>query len=106
MAANRIMVVEDDDGLADGIMLHLKYAGYDAMRFDNGTAAAEYLSADHSFDLALLDIMLPGIDGFDLFSHTERYHIPVIYITAKTDSGSEIKGLRAGAEDYIVNPLM
>lgn len=75
------------------------------MLFDDGQKAADYLSSDHSFDLALLDIMLPGIDGFELFSHMEKYNIPVIYMTAKTDSASEVKGLRDGAEDYIVKPF-
>ena len=49
------------------------------MIFDDGKSAAEYLENDHSFDLALLDIMLPGIDGFELFSYMEKYNIPVIY---------------------------
>ena len=63
------------------------------------------MEKDHSFDLALLDIMLPGMDGFELFSHMEKYNIPVIYMTAKTDSESEVRGLRDGAEDYIVKPF-
>lgn len=67
MAANRIIVVEDDAALADGIAANLQYVGYEYMIFDDGKSAAEYLENDHSFDLALLDIMLPGIDGFALF---------------------------------------
>lgn len=105
MAANRIIVVEDDAALADGIAANLQYVGYEYMIFDDGKSAAEYLENDHSFDLALLDIMLPGIDGFELFSYMEKYNIPVIYMTAKTDSASEIKGLRDGAEDYLVKPF-
>jgi DNA-binding response OmpR family regulator len=49
--------------------------------------------------------MLPGLDGFELFDHMEQYNIPVIYITAKSDTLSEIKGLRSGAEDYIIKPF-
>lgn len=105
MAANRILIAEDDKGIADAVTLHLQYSGYDYMAFSDGARAAEHLEHDHSFDLALLDIMLPGMDGFALFSHMERYNIPVIYMTAKTDSASEIKGLRDGAEDYIVKPF-
>lgn len=105
MPKNRILVVEDDKGISDGIAVNLQYAGYDYAVFDDGQKAAEYLREDHSFDLALLDIMLPGLDGFELFGHMEKYNIPVIYITAKTDSVSEIKGLRGGAEDYIVKPF-
>ncbi len=102
---NRILIVEDDKGISDGIAVNLQYAGYDYAVFGDGREAAEYMEQDHSFDLALLDIMLPGLDGFALLEHMERYNIPVIYITAKTDSVSEIKGLRGGAEDYIVKPF-
>ena len=105
MAANRIIIVEDDPAIAETVGLNLRYVGYEYMLFDDGQKAADYLSSDHSFDLALLDIMLPGIDGFELFSHMEKYNIPVIYMTAKTDSASEVKGLRDGAEDYIVKPF-
>ena len=105
MAANRILIVEDDKSLSDGIAVNLQYVGYAYMAFDNGADAAFYLEQDHSFALALLDIMLPGIDGFALFAYMEQYHIPVIYMTAKTDSASEIKGLRDGAEDYLVKPF-
>lgn len=105
MAANRILIVEDDKGISDTIALNLRYVGYEYAAFENGSEAAAYLEKDHSFDLALLDIMLPGIDGFELFGHMEKYNIPVIYMTAKTDSESEVKGLRDGAEDYIVKPF-
>ena len=103
--ANRILIVEDDSSIADSVALNLKYVGYEYMVFDDGRKAADYLAADHAFDLALLDIMLPGLDGFELFSYMEKYNIPVIYMTAKTDSESEVRGLRDGAEDYIVNPF-
>lgn len=105
MAVNRILIVEDDPGIAEVVALNLRYVGYEYMIFDDGGDAAEHLEKDHSFDLALLDIMLPGMDGFALFSHMEKYNIPVIYMTAKTDSESEIRGLRDGAEDYIVKPF-
>ncbi len=105
MAANRLIIVEDDSGIADVVGLNLRYVGYDYVIFDDGRKAAEYLEKDHSFDLALLDIMLPGMDGFELFSHMEKYNIPVIYMTAKTDSASEVRSLRDGAEDYIVKPF-
>lgn len=105
MAANRIIIVEDDSDIADVVGLNLGYVGYEYAIFDDGKKAAEYLEKDHSFDLALLDIMLPGMDGFELFSHMEKYNIPVIYMTAKTDSASEVRSLRDGAEDYIVKPF-
>ena len=105
MAVNRILMIEDDKGISDAVALHLQYSGYEFMVFDDGGAAALYLEQDHSFDIALLDIMLPGLDGFALYRYMDQYNIPVIYITAKTDSASEIRGLREGAEDYIVKPF-
>lgn len=105
MTANRILIVEDDPGIAGPVALNLKYVGYECMVFDDGGRAAEHLAGDHAFDLALLDIMLPGLDGFALLSYMEKYNIPVIYMTAKTDSESEVRLLRDGAEDYIVKPF-
>lgn len=105
MSANRILIVEDDPAIAQSVALNLRYAGYEYMLFEDGKVAADALSKDHAYDLALLDIMLPGMDGFELFSYMEKHHIPVIYMTAKTDSESEVRGLRDGAEDYIVKPF-
>ncbi len=102
---NRILIVEDDEGISSAVALNLRVAGYECTVFDDGQKAAESLQADHGYDLALLDIMLPGIDGFELFGYMERWRIPVIYMTAKTDSASEIRGLRDGAEDYVVKPF-
>ncbi len=105
MPANRILIVEDDRAIASAVALNLKCVGYEAETFYDGGEAAEFLTGDHAFDLALLDIMLPGIDGFALLEHMQKYNIPVIYMTAKTDSESEVRGLRDGAEDYIVKPF-
>ena len=105
MAANRILLVEDDHAIADAVALNLRTVGYEVSTFDDGGEAAAALEKEHSFDLALLDIMLPGLDGFALFALMEKYNIPVIYMTAKTDSESEVRGLKEGAEDYIVKPF-
>ncbi len=102
---NRILIVEDDYGIAEAVCLNLQFVGYDYKSFDDGLDAVLYLENDHSFDLAILDIMLPNIDGFELLEYMKKYNIPVIYMTAKTDSASEIKGLRDGAEDYITKPF-
>lgn len=103
--SNRILVIEDEPAIAEGISMNLQYAGYECSVFGDGLAAATALREDHSYDLALLDIMLPGLDGFALLPHMKKYDIPVIYLTAKNDSGSEITGLKGGAEDYIVKPF-
>lgn len=105
MNKNRILVVEDDKDIAESIGLNLDLSRYDYLIIDNGLDAAKHLSADHSFDLALLDVMLPGLDGFALMEHMQKRNIPVIYLTAKADVPSRIKGLRSGAEDYIVKPF-
>ena len=105
MAKNRILVVEDERDIAESVGLNLYLSGYNYLIIDNGLTAVEQLKKDHSFDLALLDIMLPGMDGFALMEHLQRYNIPVIYLTAKADVPSRIKGLKIGAEDYIVKPF-
>lgn len=105
MTKNRLLVVEDDVDISEIIAMNLQYSGYDYVALDDGAKAAEYLKDDHAFDLAILDIMLPGLDGFELMEYMSKYDIPVLYLTAKADVGSKIKGLRAGAEDYLVKPF-
>ena len=105
MATNRILVVEDDKAISDFITINLQYTGYEYIVLSDGDEAALYLEQDHSFDLALLDVMIPGIDGFELMDYMKKYNIPVIYLTAKSDVSSKIQGLRGGAEDYIVKPF-
>lgn len=103
--ANRILLVEDDTAISDGIAINLQISGYECNAFADGKAAGEALKGDHSYDLALLDIMLPGLDGFRLLPYMQKYGIPVIYLTARADAASEIQGLKIGAEDYIVKPF-
>ena len=102
---SRILIVEDDFDISDIIAMNLQYSGYEYVAIDDGTQAANYLSEDHSFDLAILDIMLPGMDGFALFEYMQKYKIPVLYLTARDDISSKIRGLRDGAEDYLVKPF-
>lgn len=102
---HRIIIVEDDLAIADALAMHLQHAGYEFQVFYDGMEAMDALLDDHQYDLALLDIMLPGMNGFELLEHMKQYNIPVIYMTAKTDAASEIKGLRDGAEDYITKPF-
>ena len=105
MAKNRILIVEDDKAIAESVGLNLDLSGYAYLIIDNGLAVVERLKEDHSFDLALMDIMLPGLDGFALMEYMRKYNIPVLYLTAKADVPSRIKGLRDGAEDYIIKPF-
>ena len=105
MAKNRILVVEDDPDISEIITLNLQYSEYEYMALDDGLKTIEYLQKDHAFDLTILDIMLPGADGFTLMEYMCRYNIPMLCLTAKADVPSKIRGLRNGAEDYMVKPF-
>lgn len=105
MAQNRVLIVEDEISIAKMIAMNLKVAGYETKMFHDGREAAEALEEEHAYDIALLDVMLPGMDGFDLFEIVRTYEIPVIFLTAKDDINSKIQGLQGGAEDYIVKPF-
>lgn len=70
-----------------------------------GNEASDTIRQDHNFQCALVDIMLPGKDGYALLPELKRFGIPVIFLTAKADLSSKVKGLKEGAEDYIVKPF-
>lgn len=100
----RILTVEDERAIANLIRMSLEKAGYSCTCAYDGAEAAELL--EHSrYDLILLDIMLPEIDGFELMEYIRPTEIPVIFITAKARVEDKVKGLRLGAEDYIVKPF-
>ena len=102
---NRILIVEDEISIAKMISMNLKVAGYDVTMFHDGREAAKDLEAEHEYDIALLDVMLPGMDGFALFEIVKSKGIPAIFLTAKDDIASKVQGLQGGAEDYIVKPF-
>lgn len=102
---NRILVAEDDAAITQTLKLNLECAGYDVTTFDNGRSLWISLEQEHSYDLALLDMMLPGADGFTLLPRLKEYDIPVICLTAMGDPQHEVQGLRGGAEDYIAKPF-
>lgn len=100
----RILTVEDERAISNLIRMSLEKAGYSCTCAYDGAEAAELL--EHSrYDLILLDIMLPEIDGFELMEYIRPTEIPVIFITAKARVEDKVKGLRLGAEDYIVKPF-
>ena len=105
MARNRILVVEDDESISKVIQKNLTSAGDAVTACYDGAETVKLLANDADFDLALLDVMLPGMDGFDLLTYMKHDDIPVIFLTAKADVDSKIHGLRDGAEDYIVKPF-
>lgn len=101
---NRILVVEDEKPILNLIRMNLMDAGYDCLCTENGLEAANILEKER-FDLILLDIMLPEIDGYELLEYIRPMEMPVIFITAKSDVMDRVRGLRLGAEDYITKPF-
>ena len=100
----RVLIVEDEKPISDLIKLSLTKAGYSCTCAYDGTTAANILEEEH-FDLALLDVMLPEVSGFELMEYIQPTGMPVIFITAKNSVDDRVKGLRMGAEDYIVKPF-
>ena len=99
-----ILIVEDEKPISNLIRLSLKKAGYDCTCAYDGAEAAD-LVGKQSFDLVLLDIMLPEIDGFSLMEYIRPMGIPVIFLTAKNAVADRVRGLNMGAEDYLVKPF-
>lgn len=100
----RILIVDDEKPILNLIRISLCNAGYLCDTAEDGSQALEKI--DHGkYDLILLDIMLPEIDGFELMEYLRPLEIPVIFLTAKNAVTDRVKGLRMGAEDYIVKPF-
>lgn len=99
-----LLLVEDDASVRRLVTLQLSLVGYD-VRAAEDAAAARALLADGAPDLAILDIMLPGEDGFSLAETMIEREIPVLFLTAKTAVNDRVRGLRLGAEDYMLKPF-
>lgn len=99
-----ILIVEDEKPISDLIKLSLKGAGYFCSCVYDGETAADMIE-ENRYDLILLDIMIPYIDGFELLEYIKPFDIPVIFITAMNSIDDRVKGLKMGAEDYIVKPF-
>lgn len=100
----RILVVDDEQSICDLIDLNLSSAGYHCTCVQNGMDAINIIEKD-AFDLILLDVMLPGADGYDVMEYIRPLGIPVIFITAKHEVRDRVKGLKLGADDYLVKPF-
>ena len=99
-----ILIVEDEIAIGELVKTHLTIAGYKCVYASDGITAADLIE-ENAFDLVILDIMLPGIDGYDLMDYIRPYDIPVIFLTARHSVNDRVKGLRLGADDYIVKPF-
>lgn len=100
----QILIVEDEKAISNLIRLSLSKEGYACTCVYDGEQAADMLE-ENRYDLILLDVMLPKIDGFELMEYIRPMETPVIFITAKNAVADRVKGLRAGAEDYLVKPF-
>ena len=100
----KILCVDDEAPIANLIRMNLVRQGYQCMCAYDGQQAADLLE-QVPFDLVLLDIMLPKFDGYDLLAFIRPMGIPVIFLTAKSDVNDRVRGLKLGAEDYIVKPF-
>ena len=99
-----ILIVEDEKPISNLIRVSLKRAGYSCDCAYDGSEALNYIE-NRSYDLILLDVMLPQIDGFSLMEYIHPMGIPVIFITAMNAVSDRVKGLRMGADDYIIKPF-
>ena len=100
----KILIVEDEEAISDLIRIHLTRAGYICEQAFDGKEAADHIDASH-YDLVLLDIMLPKISGYELLDYIKTSDTPVIFITAMGELQDRVRGLRAGADDYITKPF-
>ena len=100
----KILIVEDEEAISDLIRMHLTRAGYVCEQAFDGKEGADKICSKHH-DLVLLDIMLPEISGYELLDYVKTNDTPVIFITAMGELSDKVKGLRAGADDYITKPF-
>ena len=100
----KILIVEDELPISKLIEMNLTDAGYTCTCAYDGVTAADLIEKN-VYDLILLDIMLPGLNGYELFEYIKPMNIPVIFITAKAALTDRVRGLHLGAEDYIVKPF-
>jgi len=105
---SRILVVEDEQHLAEGLRFNLESEGYQVEMAETGEAALELLKADSPpFDVVILDVMLPGIDGFAVMSEMRRggQFVPTLMLTARGHPEDVLNGFAAGADDYLTKPF-
>ncbi|SRR5579884_254542 len=105
-AVSRILIVEDDERIRSSMRLALEDEGYEVDDVANGEDAVGRFAEDR-FELALIDLMLPGIDGFETCRTLRRQStVPIIMVTARSDTHDVVAGLEAGADDYVTKPFV
>lgn len=106
MSTTRILLVEDEQSLADTIKLNLELEGYKVQLAGDGKKALKVFKQER-FDLVILDVMLPEMDGYTVCEaiRLDNEHIPVLFLTAKHSSSERVMGLKMGADDYLTKPF-
>ena len=100
----KILIVEDEIPINNLIEMNLSEAGYECTCTFDGISACDIIEKER-FDLVLLDIMLPGANGYEVLDYIRPYNMPVIFLTAKGTTEDKVKGLRLGADDYLTKPF-
>ncbi len=103
----RILIVEDEQHLADGLRFNLEAECYDTEVLDTGEAALDRLGVDPPVDLMVLDVMLPGLNGFDVAARLRQQgrYLPILMLTARGRAEDVVKGFESGADDYLPKPF-
>lgn len=103
---SKILLVEDEEHLRDVIRLNLELEGHTVKECSNGALAIQFINKEE-FDLYILDVMLPELNGFDICQYIRDKQIkaPVLFLTAKNEAADRIKGLKLGADDYLAKPF-
>lgn len=102
----KILICDDEKGILEILELYLSKEGYELIKADNGEEAIKKVQENKDFDLAILDIMMPRVDGYKVVKEIRRfYNIPIIMLSAKNQDSDKILGLDLGADDYITKPF-
>lgn len=100
----KVLIIEDDEAIANLIALCLRKNGYQCEIALDGCEGADAIQ-ERKYDIGIFDIMLPGYDGYDLLEYAKSVELPVIFMTAKDQTKDKVKGLKAGADDYMTKPF-
>ncbi len=102
----RVLVVDDEDNVSHLVSSALRFDGFETVTADNGSSALAAV-AEHQPDLVVLDVMMPGLDGYELLGRLRAAgsQVPVIFLTARDAATDQVRGLRAGADDYVIKPF-
>lgn len=101
----KILIAEDEPAINKMLSMNLSLMGYETISQYDGQQVLDWLNKGGCADLALVDVMMPRVDGFALLEPLRQYDIPIIFLTARGDLEAKLRGLTGGAEDYIVKPF-